>query len=86
MIGGLFSGLVVIVGVGLCFIVVGVDGGGSIWILVLLCGGYGIKFIFGCMSERGVVLLCWSFAHVGFIVVFVWDLVLVYVVMVGPDL
>jgi Asp-tRNA(Asn)/Glu-tRNA(Gln) amidotransferase A subunit family amidase len=83
--GGSSSGPAAAVGLGLCPLAVGADGGGSIRIPAALCGQVGLKPTFGRVSEHGAAELCWSVAHVGPIAATVRDCALGYALMAGPD-
>lgn len=83
--GGSSSGSAASVGMGLCPIAVGADGGGSIRMPAALCGQVGLKATFGRISEHGAAELCWSVAHVGPIAATVRDCAIAYAVMAGPD-
>ncbi|MBN4050294.1 amidase [Desulfobulbus sp. AH-315-M07] len=83
--GGSSSGSAAAVGMGLCPIAVGADGGGSIRMPASLCGQVGIKATFGRVSEHGAAELCWSVAHVGPIAGTVRDCAIAYALMAGPD-
>ncbi len=83
--GGSSSGSGAAVGMGLCPIAVGADGGGSIRIPAALCGGFGLKATFGRVSESGAAPLCWSVAHVGPLAATAADLLLGYLAVAGPD-
>lgn len=95
MIGGFFSGLVLVVGVGLVDMFIGSDIGGLICLFVVCCGVIGFKLSFGCVSCVGVYLVVSSLDCVGFFVcsmdfiisvmvsiVFGFDCVVVIVVVV----
>lgn len=83
--GGSSSGSAAAVGMGLCPVAVGADGGGSVRIPASLCGQVGLKATFGRISEHGAAELCWSVAHVGPIASSVRDCALGYALMAGPD-
>jgi len=85
MTGGSSSGSGSAVGMGLCPIAVGADGGGSIRIPASLCGVVGLKATYGRISEHGAAPLCWSVAHVGPLGATVYDVALAYAIMAGPD-
>lgn len=51
--GGLSGGEVVLVVVGVVLVVVGIDIGGSVCILVVWCGVFGMVFILGWLSLVG---------------------------------
>ena len=83
--GGSSSGSGAAVGMGLCPIALGADGGGSIRIPAALCGVFGLKASFGRVSESGAAPLCWSVAHVGPLAATASDLILGYLAAAGPD-
>ena len=83
--GGSSSGSGAAVGMGLCPIALGADGGGSIRIPAGLCGVFGLKATFGRVSEFGAAPLCWSVAHVGPLAATASDLILGYLASAGPD-
>ena len=85
MTGGSSSGSGSAVGMGLCPIAVGADGGGSIRIPASLCGVVGLKATYGRISEHGAAPLCWSVAHVGPLGATVYDVALAYSIMAGSD-
>jgi Asp-tRNA(Asn)/Glu-tRNA(Gln) amidotransferase A subunit family amidase len=63
--GGSSSGSGAAVGMGLCPVALGNDGGGSIRIPAALCGVSGLKGTFGRVPMDGVPVLCWSLEHAG---------------------
>ncbi len=83
--GGSSSGSAAAVSAGIVPIAIGADGGGSIRIPATLCGVVGLKPTFGRVSEYGAAPLCWSVAHLGPLTASVYDAVLVYSIIAGPD-
>jgi Asp-tRNA(Asn)/Glu-tRNA(Gln) amidotransferase A subunit family amidase len=83
--GGSSSGPAAAVAAGLCPVVIGADGGGSIRIPSAFCGIVGLKATFGRVSEFGAAPLDWSIAHLGPLAATATDAALAYGVIAGPD-
>jgi len=83
--GGSSSGPAAAVAAGLCPVVFGADGGGSIRIPAAFCGVVGLKATYGRISEHGAFPLCWSVAHVGPLAAAAADCALAYAVIAGAD-
>jgi Asp-tRNA(Asn)/Glu-tRNA(Gln) amidotransferase A subunit family amidase len=84
--GGSSSGSGAAVGMGLCPVALGNDGGGSIRIPASLCGVSGLKGTFGRVPTAGVPVLCWSLEHAGPLGATIADLVAAFAIITDEKL
>lgn len=85
-VGVFLSGCGVVIVVGLCFGLIGLDIGGLICFLMSMCGVIGIKLMWGWVSCYGVVEFVVSYDYVGLIICSVYDVVVLFSVIVGFDI
>ena len=83
--GGSSGGSAAAVAAGLVPLTLGTDTNGSIRVPSALCGVFGLKPTFGCVSRAGVAPLAWSFDHVGPLARHVADLAGAFDSIAGPD-
>ncbi|KND02936.1 uncharacterized protein SPPG_02016 [Spizellomyces punctatus DAOM BR117] len=83
--GGSSGGSACAVGIGLCPIAVGADGGGSIRIPSAYCGLYGLKPTAGRISGDGAFPLAPTVGVTGPIAATAGDLAIGYALLAGPD-
>ncbi|MGD1907761.1 MAG: AtzE family amidohydrolase [Leptolyngbyaceae cyanobacterium] len=83
--GGSSGGSAAAVAAGLVPITLGSDTNGSIRVPATLCGVYGFKPTYGCLSRAGTQLFSASLDHIGPFATTVADIALVFDVLQGPD-